>query len=175
MRFYRRALTADELSRAHQAAVPESRDTILEGEYLEVIKKSGGVVEKQIMHEFGGSWRGGAQLWWHGQRLRDTLELALPIQGAGDYELRVQMTKACDYLIVLLRLDGSKIGEPVDLYNPPPLGRTDVATTGELSFGTHHLEPGVHNLTVDVTGKNPKALDRGNNFGIDYLRLIRRP
>ena len=91
--------------------------------------------------------------------------LALPVEKAGNYQLRVQLTKAVDYGIVQLSLDGKKLSGPIDLYN------NGVVATGELDLGRHELSAGEHKLTVAITGANEKAV-KSYMFGLDYLKLV---
>ena len=72
--------------------------------------------------------------------------------------------RAKDYGIVQLSLDGAKLGEPIDLYNP------EVVPTGALDLGTHDLKKGEHKLTLEITGANDKA-DKAYMAGLDYIKL----
>ena len=83
------------------------------------------------MGHFGpGKWKNDEQLWWTGAKPGDKLDLALPVEPAGKYEVSVSLTKARDYGIVQFSLDGKKAGEPIDLYN------AGVVPTGPISLGT---------------------------------------
>ena len=74
------------------------------------------------------------------------------------------MTKARDYGIVQLYLDGEKLDKPIDLYNP------DVVPTGPVALGMHELTAGEHKLTIEITGANEKA-EKAYMFGLDYIKL----
>ena len=54
------------------------------------------------------------------------------------------MTKAPDYGIVQLYLDGQKLGSPIDLYH------ASVVPTGLKSLDVHDLAAGEHKLTVEI-------------------------
>ena len=86
-----------------------------------------------------------------------------PSKKAGKYEVERQLTKARDYGIVQLSLDGKKAGEPIDLYNDGV-----IPTDPPVSLGTHDLTAGEHKLTVEIVGANAKAV-KGYMFGLDYL------
>jgi hypothetical protein len=88
----------------------------------------------------------------------------VPVRQKGAYRLVLQLTKAPDYGIVQLSLDGQKLGEPIDLYHP------DVVPSGALALGTRDLKAGEHELTVEIVGANPKAV-KAYMFGLDYLKL----
>jgi len=76
----------------------------------------------------------------------------------------MQLTKAPDYGIVQLYLDGQKLGEPIDLYHE------SVVATGLLAMGEHDLTAGDHKLTVAIMGANDKAI-KNYMFGLDYVKL----
>ena len=116
------------------------------------------------MTGFGEQWSNGAHLWWIGTKPGDKLDLALPVKQAGKYRLGMQLTKAPDYGIVQLYLDGQKLGEPIDLYHE------SVVATGLLAMGEHDLTAGDHKLTVEIVGANDKAV-KNYMFGLDYLKL----
>ena len=76
----------------------------------------------------------------------------------------MQLTKAPDYGIVQLYLDGEKLGAPIDLYHE------SVVATGLLAMGEHELTAGDHKLTVEIVGANDKAI-KSYMFGLDYVKL----
>ena len=123
----------------------------------------GNVDTQEMGHYRGGKWKNNDQLWWTGAKPGNKLELLVPVKKAGTYRVSAVMTKARDYGIVQLCLDGKKAGEPVDLYNPEV-----IATQPPVPLGTHELSEGDHKLTVEIVGANPKAV-KGYMFGLDYL------
>jgi hypothetical protein len=131
---------------------------------MKVLSKTAGNPHEQDMTGFGDKWINDAHLWWIEAKPGDKLELALPVATAGKYSLVAQLTKAIDYGIVQLSLDGAKLGQPIDLYN------NSVIPTGELDFGTHELSAGEHKLSVEITGANDKAV-KSYMFGLDYVKL----
>jgi hypothetical protein len=137
----------------------------IEGEKLKVLGKTGGNLEEQDMTGFGGGWSGDAHLWWTGAKPSDKLDLALPVQKAGRYELGVQLTKAPDYGIVQIWLDGQKLGAPIDTY------RKAVRLTDMVRLGPVELTAGDHKLTLEITGANEKAI-KSYMAGLDYVKLI---
>ncbi len=78
--------------------------------------------------------------------------------------MTVQLTKAVDYGIVQLYFDGTKLGEPIDLYND------GVIATGAIDLGEHQLTKGEHKLKIEIKGANEKA-KKAYMFAIDYLKL----
>ena len=136
----------------------------IEGEQMKILSKTGGNLQQQDMAAWGEKWSNDAQLWWTDAQLGDKLELALPVAKAGQYQLLAQFTKAVDYGIVQLSLDGEKLGQPVDLFHD------GVMATGEIDLGMRKLSAGEHKLAVEITGANPKAV-KGFMFGLDYVKL----
>jgi hypothetical protein len=137
---------------------------VLEGERLRILGKTRGNPHEQDMSGFTGQWSNEAHLWWTDARPGDKLDLALPVETTGQYNLTLQLTKAPDYGIVQLYLDGKKLGEPIDLYHP------SVAPTGAMALGTFALDTGTHKLTAEITGANQKAI-KNYMFGLDYVKL----
>jgi D-arabinan exo alpha-(1,3)/(1,5)-arabinofuranosidase (non-reducing end) len=137
----------------------------LEGEDLRVIGRSGGKTERQDLASYGHDvWNGDAHLWWTGAKPGDTLDLAVPVKEAGSYRLTAQLTRAVDYGIVQLSLDGKALGGPIDLYRKEP------GPSGPLDLGVHQLGAGDHTLRVTITGAGERA-KKAYMFGLDYLLL----
>jgi putative membrane-bound dehydrogenase-like protein len=138
----------------------------LEGETLKILETKGGRTKVQGMAGFGGRWSSGAQMWWTGGKPGDNLTIAVPAEKAGRYALKAVLTKARDYGMIEVALDGKPIeGGKLDLFNAP-----SVIITDELDWGVHDLTAGEHKLTVKITGANPAA-QQAFMFGLDYLRL----
>ena len=136
---------------------------LYEGESLEVLGKSlGGNVTIQ---ELFGDWSNNAQLWWVYDKPDGDMRIKLPAVKAGKYGIRMQFTKAADYGIFQMWIDGRPLGEPIDLYN------NGVIVSGEVSLGSVDLTAGDHQLIVQNVGKNKKSSNY--LFGLDYLRLVR--
>jgi hypothetical protein len=136
----------------------------LEGERLKILSKTRGDANEQDLTDRGSGWSGDSQLWWTNAKPGDKLELALPVKAAGKFKLVANLTKAADYGIVQLSLDGKKLGEPIDLFN------NGVVPTKPLDLGTHDLAAGQHVLAVEIVGANPKAV-KAYMFGLDYVKL----
>ncbi len=137
----------------------------IEGETIRVLGKTGGSPRPQPMGAFtAGRWSGKNHLWWTGAKVGDELTVAIPADKSGRYEIFVAMTKARDYGIFQLAINGQSVGQPVDLFH------ADVVSTGPVSLGVHTLKPGANELKVTVTGANPKAV-KAFMFGLDYVYL----
>lgn len=132
---------------------------------MKVLSKTGGTTKTQGMSGFGSEWSGGSQLWWTGGSPGQKLTLALPVAKAGKYSLTAALTKARDYGVVGITLDGKPVASTFDGYNGPK-----VIHTGELDWGTHDLTTGEHQLTFTLAPPNPDAVP-SNMVGIDYVKL----
>ena len=141
---------------------------VLEGEDLKVIERTGGTASPQDMTGFGGKWSDQSQLWWTRGKTGDRLTLAVPVKESGQYKLIVQMTKAVDYGIVQLSLDGRKLGNPIDCFNK------GVIPTGPIVLGSLELNKGEHKFMLEIVGANDQAV-KAFNAGLDYLKLERLP
>jgi hypothetical protein len=136
----------------------------LEGEKFKILAKTAGNARTQDMSGYGEKWSNEAHLWWTGAKPGDTLDLAVPVKKSARYRLKMQLTKAVDYGIVQLYLDGKKLGEPIDLFN------RGVVPTGVLDMGVHDLDAGQHTLRAEIVGANKNAV-KSYMFGIDYILL----
>ena len=136
----------------------------LEGEALKVVERTGGRTQRQDLSGHNGKWSDQNHLWWTQGKPGDRLTLAIPVKEDGRYKLTAQLTKAVDYAIVQLSLDGQKLGEPIDFYN------RGVIPTGPLDLGEHTLQKGNHRLTLEIVGANPKAV-KSYMAGLDYVKL----
>jgi hypothetical protein len=145
--------------------VRKQRPGVFEGETLTVLAKTGGNPQEQDMLPFGNQWSDDAHLWWTDAKPGDKLELALPVAKAGNYKLLAQFTKAVDYGIVQLSLDGEKLGAAIDLYS------RSVVATGELKLGERELTAGEHKLGIEITGANEQAV-KSYMVGLDYMKLV---
>jgi len=133
-----------------------------------VLKQSRGRVQTQDLKPHGaGVWTDDNHLWWTGAQPGDTMDVAVKADKAGTYDVSVVLTKAVDYAIVQFRLDGRRLGDPIDLYND------GVVKTPALPLGTVELAAGDHVLTVEIVGANEKA-QKGYRFGMDELKLQAR-
>jgi hypothetical protein len=131
---------------------------------MQILATSGGTAHEQEMDGFEGHWSNDSQLWWTGGKPGDTLDLALPVKTAGTYKLTVQLTKARDYGIVQVLLDGKPLGEPIDLYDPK------VTLAAPFVSEPVALSAGDHKLTFQITGANEHAV-KSHMVGIDYVKL----
>jgi hypothetical protein len=130
-----------------------------------VLGEPNGQVQSQGMTHFGaGKWHDDNQLWWTHAKPGDKMDVAFDVKQSGAYRVDVTLTKARDYAIVQLSIDGKKAGEPIDLYDP------QVVPTGPVTLGTFRLDQGEHQLGVEIVGANEKAI-KSYMFGLDQILL----
>jgi hypothetical protein len=154
-------ITADDVK---PAEIPEYQvrrvPGAIEGEKLKVVEKAGTVGIQGL----GERWSGEQHLWWTEGKPGDKITLAFRADEAGRKHVIVRMTKAADYAIVQLYINGRKTGAPIDLYN------NGVVPTEETDLGAFDLKKGQNTLTVEIVGANDRAA-KAYMFGLDYLRL----
>ena len=135
----------------------------IEGEACRIQRKSGGRTEIQAGAQF--EWSGQRQLWWIDAAPKDELALDVPVKRAGTYTVTTALTKAVDYGIVKISLNGRVLSEKLDLYNPSVI-------TEAVDLGSCELKQGVNQFVVRIVGANAKAIKR-YMFGLDYVLLKR--
>jgi hypothetical protein len=127
-----------------------------------------GMVTTQNMRQFtreDRKWVNPEQLMWNNTKPNAKLELILETEKEGAFKFVAEMTKARDYAIVQFRINGEKVGEPIDLYN------REVVPTGPIEVGTVNLKAGKQVVEIEIVGKNDAAAP-GYLVGIDRLRLV---
>ncbi|MFG0252497.1 MAG: glycoside hydrolase family 172 protein [Phycisphaerales bacterium JB038] len=137
----------------------------VEGESLQIARRTGGTTEVQDIPHFG--WSGNQQLWWRDASVGDEIDLVFEVEEDGVYVVTANLTMAVDYGVVGLAIDGVAIEGEHDRY----------ATQVQhdlVDLGRHRLGAGEHTLTVRVLGANEQAIKR-HMFGLDYLLVRRQP
>jgi hypothetical protein len=152
--------------------VPRVHPDSLEGEHLEVLSIGSGRHWIQNMAPFrDGVWSRNEHLIWTDGKKGESIEIRFSVPEEGTYELLAVFTKAGDYGIFELALDGEQLGIQVDLYDPR------VTHTGEISLGRVRLVEGHHVLKATAIGRNPRSTGHHHTgdylFGLDYLRITK--
>ena len=136
----------------------------IEAERLPRVAVEGGPVGPQAMGGWGGhNWSGNTQLFFRPDAKGAFVTLQATAPRAGRYALAVYYTKAIDYGIVQLHVDGKAVGKPFDGFN------NGVVPSGKVDYGTIELAAGKHPLKFQVAGKNEAAT--GYYVGIDCVTL----
>ena len=133
----------------------------IEGESLKIVEKTAGTTEIQEGSNF--RWSNDRQLWWRDGKPGDRLVLEVPVEKAGQYKVTANLTKAVDYGLVKITINGQVSEKPLDRYAPTV--RHDA-----IDLGQFELKQGPNRLEVDIVGANEKAVKR-HMFGLDYLKL----
>lgn len=165
------ALEVMQTGRGGESAAAEVIPGLVEAEDLRVVAKSRdftfGLQPTSSFRARG--WSRGGHMFALGTDKDDWIDLAVPELAAGTYELQIFLTRARDYGIVVVLLDGVLLGTPIDLWVPGGVFPTGPITLGEVELGPR---PGV--LRIAVTGTNPRASPPYYQFGVDGIRLDRR-
>jgi len=131
------------------------------GRWLKLVGKPPGRVWNQNMKGFGKQWSGNTHVIWMCKKANHEIQFNFKTTEAGQ-KLRIGYTKAPDYGIFQIFIDGKKVGKPVDLFDPRVVRADDI----HLKL---KLKPGAHTLRIQCTGKNGKS--RGFYFGMDYFEV----
>ncbi len=149
----------------HSSDIPIHREpNAIEAESLPLIDATGAVVIDQGMENYGEEWSSATQRWWVCRQPQGRISMELPEHPAGTFELVAGFTRAPDYGSVQVAVGDKPLGDPVDLY------ARNVSHSGPLSLGRVRLDPEDRELSLTITGKNPKSTSY--LVGIDYFKLI---
>jgi WD40 repeat protein len=92
------------------------------------------------------------------------LEFELQVPQTGRYTLGISFTKAPDFGLVEVSLDGERLSKPVDGFHD------SIVRSEKTDFGTMALDEGRHRLRFTAVGKNPKATQ--HHFAVDCLEFL---
>jgi len=137
----------------------------IEGESLPIVEKKGEAGPQDMSAFEGGSWSREAQLWWRGANPGDRLVLRFDAARAGRYRVIVRTTRAPDYGIHQIRVNGKDAGGPIDFHD----GRVVAAEARDI--GAFDLAAEGNRLEVEIAGTNPGARPKNYMFGLDYIVL----
>jgi hypothetical protein len=123
-------------------------DGVYEGERLKVLKASGAQPNVQDMKAWAGTWSGDAQMWFTpgSADAETTFEIDVPI--ADERNVCAFFTKAPDYGMYQLLVDGQPLGAPFDGYAP------GVVRSEGVEFGKFKFTKGAHTIAFRCVGKN---------------------
>ena len=137
----------------------------IECETCVVLRHSEGFdVEAQDTRPFPGQWSNHAHLLGKAHKIGDFVELQIPAL-AGRHSLTLYATKAADYGILRLWINGQRVAKDFDGYAP------DVTPSGPIDLGTFAAQDGQFVLRAEVIGANPKAVGAKTFFGLDCITL----
>lgn len=136
-------------------------DGKIEGENLEVVDATSGEVGVQ---SGDNGWSGDNQLWWRNADDGAELTTKFIIDETGKYNIDIQLTKAVDYGIIQLYLNGVVLGNKINGFN-----KNNVIPFN-VNLGTHALSEGENILSVKILGSDKNAKP-GNMAGIDFVHF----
>jgi hypothetical protein len=163
------ALTAlQEDPRRPRRTAQKAAEVSVEAEDMRVVARNGAFnFWLQPTTDFpAGRWSGDGQMFALGAQKGDWIELGLPERKPGPYRLELLLTRAADYGIVSVSVNGTPIGDEIDLWSD-----RGVLPTGPLNLGRVELRGRGDVLRLEVTGANPGARAPYFQFGIDGVRL----
>ncbi len=136
-------------------------DGKIEGENLEVVSVESGEAGPQSGN-FG--WSNDNQLWWRFGEKGDQLMAKFILNETGKYKVSAQLTKAVDYGIIQLSVNGIHAGKKINGYQPSGVNPF------LADLGTMVLSEGENILSVKILGAHKNAKP-GNMAGIDFLQF----
>ena len=146
-------------------AEAQDKPLFFEGEALTVRASAGRAQTQDLKRYTVGTWSGTAHLWWTGAKPGETLDMTIVVPKAGVYRLGAGFTKAIDYGLFEVSLDGRSLAEEIDLFSK------SVTHTGTLPLGGPlELKAGEHALRFVVRGAN-EAAKKSYMLGLDYIVL----
>jgi hypothetical protein len=140
---------------------PRRVKNALEGETLTLGTCSGGSTEIQNIPQF--NWSDNRQLWWKHGKIGDSLQVEFPAKEAGRFDVMLGTTKAVDYGLVSMAVNGQTVIDSTDLYHSS-------VTAVDMSLPGCPLVKGKNILKITILGANPSAV-KSHMFGLDYLLI----
>jgi len=133
----------------------------IEGEFLEVVSFGSGTATTQSGN-FG--WSRDSQLWWRNAETGNELITKFILTKTGRFKVSANLTKAVDYGIIQVYINGIAVGPKFDGY------KESGVEAFEVELGTQVLSEGENILSVEILGANKNAKP-GNMAGIDWLQF----
>jgi hypothetical protein len=142
-----------------------AKGVIIQGESMQITPPPNGELKVQeIKSNKNFAWQDDKQIWWMDGKPGDIAELTFNVETDGDLDLFAVLTKAGDYGIAQLLLDGLEISEPIDCF------ANTLSVTDPIPLKAQRLTAGEHKLGIKIVGSNVAAAKR-HMVGLDYLEL----
>jgi hypothetical protein len=127
------------------------------------IMVGGGNAGPQSMSGFGSGWSNNSQLFWGQGSPGAVLDLILDVPAAATYAVELYMTRAPDYGILKIEVDGK--ASPVEFYGYSPR----VIGANPVQVGKFSLQAGQRKISFMIIDKNENSA--GYAAGIDRVKL----
>jgi WD40 repeat protein len=135
---------------------------LYEGETLQVVSADCHHLDQEMSFFGREKWSSGRQRMCLPKK-GGHVELLVTVPETTRYALTVSLTRAWDYGMVQLAIDGKKVGKVFDGFRP------GIVPPTRVDYGTVQLREGSHRFRFTAVDKNPKS---GNFYlGIDCLTL----
>jgi hypothetical protein len=142
------------------------KDGTMEGEELKVTAHTPGLdVGPQALGQYGTGWSNGAHLWAQAKQVGDFVELEIPAPAGGRARLVLHATRAPDYGILKLMVNGKDTGVGFDGY------AATVAPSGPIDLGVHEPADGKFILRAEVSGTNAASTGARYFLGLDAVQI----
>ncbi|MEI6890795.1 MAG: glycoside hydrolase family 172 protein [Pontiella sp.] len=136
----------------------------VESDQMEVLSMTGNMaLIPQVLKKFKGTWNKNTQTFFRGAQIGDAIELRIPTSSSTAESLVLFATQGPDYGIIRLSVNGTAVGDEIDLYARKP------TSSGPIALGAFDPVDGAHVLRVEVVGQNAES--QGAFFGIDCVTL----
>jgi hypothetical protein len=139
-----------------------------EAEGLEIVSMSPGVEYKVEAAWHCDELSSAAQVWFGCKQPGDAVVLRGPEGLTGRQKVTLHLTRYPDYGQVQVSIDGTPLGDPIDLCNPVSEG-PKLIVTGPIELGTFEPGPRAPLLRFELVGANPQATAPGTYFGFDAI------
>jgi len=162
-----RTPSPEEASQAlSELKVPFRLKGAIECESLKITGKTADVPAEHQSHALPeGEWSGETQLFVHGKRVGDFVELEIPTRQTGKQRLTLYATKSWDYGVLRFSVNGEITGKDFDAFAP------QAVLSGPIDLGVFEPRDGRYLLRVEVVGANPKSKGSQAYFGLDAVTL----
>ena len=132
----------------------------IEGESLEIISYDSG--HPSTLH--GYAFSGNTQLGWKNSAIGDQLTTKFVLNETGKYKITALLTKAPEYGIIQISLNGKIIVNKINCFNESGI------VVFPIDLGNYLLSDQENILTFKIIGTD-KSAKTGNMVGIDYLKF----
>jgi hypothetical protein len=136
----------------------------VEGEVMDLVAASPGVqAEVQAM---GADWSAGHHRWVRAGKVGDFATFRVAAPTPGRYRATLRLSRSWDYGILRVDWNGETLQRDVDTFG----GEDRKMSVVDIDLGERDLGKPAE-LTLTVTGSNPKAAKPGSYFGVDCVVL----